>query len=309
MALVGNLATLAPVIAPCPRFRSRIRILALCMSACASASVGRAAPETGSALSAATPSSPGKSASQPPTFPPADGGTAHDPRPADGPPPDPAQPEQALPEDAEVPLPAEAEPPRAESTPSAHDSLGSSSPSETDSVGSQHSDAAFADSAAAAQAVESESAARSEGNFSAPTPFDQHRLRLSLGVGWAGGATTDWLVLGAGLGYFVLPGLELHLDGNIWVIGSPFIATLTPGVRYVFHMVPDIKPYVGAFYRRYFVDRTGFDSDAIGGRVGLYFLLSPTAYLGGGLVYEHFLDRNLFESDQVGPEITFGISF
>lgn len=141
-------------------------------------------------------------------------------------------------------------------------------------------------------------------------PFSRHRVRVGALVGFAGGATNEWLVLGAGVGYFVVDGLELHVDGTLWLIGSPFVATVSPGVRYVFHQLPQIKPYVGAFYQHYFVDRAGFDTDSVGGRLGIYFPLSERSYFGGGIVYERFLDGNLFrDRDQIYPEIVFAFAF
>lgn len=143
-----------------------------------------------------------------------------------------------------------------------------------------------------------------------PTPFDRNSIRVGATAGWAGSATTDWFVLGVGLGYFVLDGLEVHADSSFWLGGNPFIATVTPGVRYVFHWVPQVKPYVGAFYRHYFVDRVGYDSDSLGGRVGLYFTIAPQVYFGGGIVYERMLDDHLFrQRDQVYPELSLAFTF
>ncbi len=136
-----------------------------------------------------------------------------------------------------------------------------------------------------------------------PTPFDQGRLRLGIGLGWTSTSRTDWLILGAGLGFYVIDGLEVALDSTFWVVGDPFVATLTPGLRYVFIQLPSVKPYIGAFYRHYFVGDGYDDTDSLGGRLGVYFMLSKNAYIGGGIVYEHFLDDDLFASrDQFYPE-------
>ncbi len=141
-----------------------------------------------------------------------------------------------------------------------------------------------------------------------PSPFDQHSIR----IGGSVGASSDWIILGIGAGYFVLDGLEAGLDTTFWLGGDPFISTLTPGVRYIFHFVPVVKPYVGGFYRHYFVAEHRFlaDSDSIGARAGLLFMLGPSAFLGGGVIYEHFLDQDLYvEQDQFYPEIIIGFSF
>jgi hypothetical protein len=142
------------------------------------------------------------------------------------------------------------------------------------------------------------------------SPFDQGTLRIGIGLGFASSYSEDWMILGLGLGAFVLDGLEAHLDTTFWVIGDPFLATLTPGVRYVLHFVPKVKPYIGGFYRHYFVGNDNLDTDAIGGRVGIDFMTSQMSYFGAGMVYEHFLNTNLFsDQDQFYPEITFAFSF
>jgi hypothetical protein len=124
-----------------------------------------------------------------------------------------------------------------------------------------------------------------------------------------GSSSRTWFILGVGAGYFFLDGLEAHGDTTFW-IGDPFVATLTPGVRYVFHMVPVVKPYVGTFYRHYFVTGVLSDSDSLGARGGVNFMLGHNSYVAGGVIYEHFLDDALFENpDQVYPEITIAIAF
>jgi len=149
-----------------------------------------------------------------------------------------------------------------------------------------------------------------------PSPFDQGSIRLGLVLGWAQASTgftsINWFLLGVAGGYYVLDGLEPNVGVNFW-IGDPFISTVSPGLNYVFHMVPTVKPYVGGFYRHYFVTDNRYawdDTDSIGARGGVYFMVSPMSYFGGGIAYEHFLDENLFSNvDQVYPEITLAIAF
>lgn len=143
--------------------------------------------------------------------------------------------------------------------------------------------------------------------------FAQGRLRVGGSIGFStaiGGASNQsWFILGVGLGAFVLDGLEVHADSTFW-IGDPFLATLTPGVRYVFWMVPTVKPYVGTFFRHYFVTGVLEDSNSLGGRAGINIMMSERAYVGGGVIYEHFLDDALFtNADQVYPEITIAVAF
>ncbi|GEM_PF-865226 len=145
-----------------------------------------------------------------------------------------------------------------------------------------------------------------------PSPFSQGRIRVGLGIGMATSSSNDWLLLGLGAGYYVFDGLEPHLDTTFYLFGDPFIATVTPGLRYVLHMVPRIKPYVGAFYRHYFVATELPDTNSIGARLGLYFMTGGMSYFGGGAVYEHYTDENYFakgDQDVWYPEITFSLSF
>ncbi len=144
-------------------------------------------------------------------------------------------------------------------------------------------------------------------------PFARNRIRVGGNVGWAssfgGGESVSWFVAGAGAGYFLLPGLELHTDVTAW-IGEPFIFTLTPGIRYVFHQVSSVKPYVGVLYRHYFLSAGLPDTDSVGGRAGVYFPITRNTYLGGGVMVEQFLSDDVFrETTQIYPELTVSVSF
>ncbi len=142
-------------------------------------------------------------------------------------------------------------------------------------------------------------------------PFARGSVRLSLliGTGWT--SLDEYLILGAGVGYYLVDGLELGLDYEAWLFGDPVLHRLSPGVRYVFHMVPVIKPYVGAFYRHTFVNDFN-DFNYVGGRAGLFYAPERSGvYVGGGAVYEHLLnckDRGFTDCDDVYPEIFIGIS-
>jgi hypothetical protein len=143
--------------------------------------------------------------------------------------------------------------------------------------------------------------------------YAQGRIRIGGTVGFSttsgGGSTRNWLILGLGAGVFVLDGVEVHADSTAW-LGNPIAVTLTPGVRYVFHMVPVIKPYVGTFYRHYFLGDGHVDSDSMGARAGANLMLGKSSYIAVGAIYEHFFDTNLFlDADQVYPEILLALAF
>jgi hypothetical protein len=144
-------------------------------------------------------------------------------------------------------------------------------------------------------------------------PFSRGSIRLSALVGTGFTSSDDYLILGAGLGYYVLDGLEVGVDYDIWFLADPVLNRISPGVRYVFHMVPAIKPYVGGFYRHTFVSGDGIpDFNYLGARLGIYYVpQSKGMYVGGGAVYEHMLDCNskVWECDNWYPEIFIGVSF
>jgi hypothetical protein len=143
-------------------------------------------------------------------------------------------------------------------------------------------------------------------------PFAAGRTRVAIMVGGGSSAFDDYLILGAGVGYFIVDGLEIGLDYEAWIAGDPVMNRLSPETRYVFHMVPAIKPYVGAFYRHTFVTDDIEDFDQLGGRVGAYLVpRGGRLYAGGGAVYERLLDCSsgaLVDCDTVYPEIFIGFS-
>jgi hypothetical protein len=145
-------------------------------------------------------------------------------------------------------------------------------------------------------------------------PFAQGRTRISVVLGSAtGGFDSTYLILGAGVGFFVLDGFAVEVDAQAWLFGDPFTATVTPGLRYIFWMVPKVNPYVGAFYRHYFIENPFDDFDTYGARAGLLLQIGGNGYLGAGAVYERRFscDNDEFRSDcdQWYPEITFSLSF
>jgi hypothetical protein len=143
-------------------------------------------------------------------------------------------------------------------------------------------------------------------------PFSAHSLRLSLLIGSGSSASDTYFILGGGVGYYLIDGLELGLDYEAWIGGEPVMHRLSPGVRYVLHFVPTIKPYVGAFYRHTFVNNYD-DLNYFGARAGLYYAPpGGRVYLGGGAVYERLLNctsSSFVDCDTVYPEIFVGIAF
>ena len=122
-------------------------------------------------------------------------------------------------------------------------------------------------------------------------PFQKGRQSVALIVGSGSSFDEDYIVLGAGYGYYVLDGLELGIDAHFWLDGDPSITKISPQVRYVFRQPKNIKPYIGAFFRRTYIEGLE-DLDSVGYRAGLNFLNRDNFYLGVGVVYEDYQDCN-----------------
>jgi hypothetical protein len=141
-------------------------------------------------------------------------------------------------------------------------------------------------------------------------PFRGGRFRLGLSIGGGTYGTETYFIPGFSVGYFLLNGLELHVDTDFWLIGDPFLATPSPGLRYVFWMLPKVHPYLGGFYRHYFVGSGYDDANSVGARAGVYFMIGRNSFFGLGAAYEHMLEDHLFASrDFIYPEISFVFAF
>jgi hypothetical protein len=121
----------------------------------------------------------------------------------------------------------------------------------------------------------------------------------------------SYLVVGLGANYYVVDGLNLGLHWEYWTGSDPKMSKLTPSIQYVFHQMNPVKPYVGAFYRRTYLERLE-DLDSWGARAGVYLQAGRNSYVGAGVVYESYLDCNegtYRECDSTYGEISFTIAF
>jgi len=128
------------------------------------------------------------------------------------------------------------------------------------------------------------------------------------GVGYA--FSDSYLVLGIGLSHYVIDGLSLGLGVETWTASNPGLYKITPEVKYVFHKVP-AKPYVGAFYRRTYVENLP-DINSMGAKAGIHFTASRNANVGVGIVYETYLDCRASvyrECSGTYPEVSFTVAF
>jgi len=137
----------------------------------------------------------------------------------------------------------------------------------------------------------------------------QKQFTVLGGTGYA--FDEDYFVIGAGLSYFVMDGLNVGLQLETWTGGDPGILKYTASTQYVFYKTPRISPYIGAFYRYTDIEgRSGIDS--AGGRAGVYLAMGRNGYAGLGAVYESYLDCNTrvnVSCDETYPEVSFTFAF
>ncbi len=141
--------------------------------------------------------------------------------------------------------------------------------------------------------------------------FGQGRTHVVATAGTGRAFNDDYLVLGLGISYYVINGLNVGLGFESWSGGDPGMRKLTPSAQYVFYQLGRIKPYVGAFYRRTYIDGLP-DIDSAGARAGAYFQAGRNAYLGAGVVYESYMDCNerVYHScSSTYPEVSFTLAF
>jgi len=138
------------------------------------------------------------------------------------------------------------------------------------------------------------------------TPFDRGRIGLSVGGGTTSAFGHPYYVIGGGVGYFVLDGVELGISGLVQFGSDPSIEKVSPSLRYVAQPLvgkTPIIPYVGAFYTHWFVGGGFGDVDTVGGRAGgLY--VSGQVVLGLGIAYERVVSSCTMNCDAWYPDFT-----
>jgi hypothetical protein len=141
--------------------------------------------------------------------------------------------------------------------------------------------------------------------------FSRGNVHGSVVAGYGSAFNDDYAVFGLGVTYYVIDGLALGGQIETWRGGEPTLTKLTLSTQYVFYQVPNIKPYVGAFYRRSYI--SGLDDlNSYGARAGAYLQLGRNVYLGFGGVYEAYADcsESRFHScSDTYPEVTLTFAF
>jgi hypothetical protein len=140
--------------------------------------------------------------------------------------------------------------------------------------------------------------------------FSKGRTHFVITAGNGYAFDESYLVLGLGVSYYVIDGLNIGLSLESWSGSDPGMFKVTPSVQYVFHQIP-LNPYVGGFYRRAYVDNLP-DISSVGARAGVYLPAGRNAYIGIGAVYESYVDcdKSVYRScSDTYPEVSFTVAF
>jgi hypothetical protein len=142
------------------------------------------------------------------------------------------------------------------------------------------------------------------------TPFDRGQFTLMLGAGRQTVFGQPYVGVGIGGGYFVLDGLEVGLFAVHEFGGPPSINALSPSVRYVAQPLAHwpVVPYVGAFYKHWFVGDPYADVDIVGPSAGLLHVQGRLIF-GLGVVYERVISECVADCDSVYPDVTLAFRF
>lgn len=153
--------------------------------------------------------------------------------------------------------------------------------------------------------------AASAGTGGVATAFSSGTTSLGLIAGSGSFNNDNYLILGGNIGYYVIKGLEVGVALEHWFSGDPAITTVSPQLRYVFTQPKVVKPYVGVFYRRTFINSNDIDDqNSYGSRAGAYFSTNNGVYIGGGIVYEKYDDCSaVVDCSSTYPEIIVSVSF
>lgn len=145
-----------------------------------------------------------------------------------------------------------------------------------------------------------------------PTPFDRGRWGFSAALGTQTAFGHSYFSAGAGVGYFVLDGLEIGLFGVHEFGDDPSISELSPSVQYIAQPLANswpVIPYAAGFYNHWFLGSGFSDLDTVGARGGIV-RLQGRAIVGLGVAYEHIVSSTCrTDCDLVYPDITLGFTF
>jgi len=137
--------------------------------------------------------------------------------------------------------------------------------------------------------------------------FSKGRTHFAIYGGTGYAFNDDYFVIGASGSYYFANGFNVGLGAEVWTGGNPDISKITPSIQYVFFKPSVVKPYVGAFYRKTFIEDLP-DLESTGARAGVYIASGKNLFIGIGGVYESYLDceETIYRTcDDSYPELSF----
>lgn len=139
-----------------------------------------------------------------------------------------------------------------------------------------------------------------------PGPYPQGKIRLGLGGGLLSFGSSNNFGFALSFGVFVIDNVEVGADGAVQFGDEPFAAYLGPTARVLFPFNEAVHPYVGGFYRHWFLTEGLDDFDTLGARAGVV-VRTGRVFFGIGLVYEVVVSECDGDCSDLYPEL--GISF
>lgn len=139
-------------------------------------------------------------------------------------------------------------------------------------------------------------------------PYAQGKVRLGLGGGLISSNRAWNFGLALSFGYFVTDNVELGADGAFQFGDDPFAAYLGPTFRVLFPIDPAVHPYLGAFYRHWFLTEGQPDQDTVGARAGIVVRTGSTFFTIGG-VYEAVISECDGDCSTFYPELGLSLIF
>ncbi len=139
-------------------------------------------------------------------------------------------------------------------------------------------------------------------------PYAQGKVRVGVGGGLLSRGSEWNFGLSLSFGYFVVDNVELGADSAIQFGDDPFAAMLGPTARVLFPINEAVHPYLGAFYRHWFLTGGLDDFDTVGARAGIVVRTGVT-YFGIGLVYEAIVSECEGDCAELYPELGVSVVF
>ena len=100
--------------------------------------------------------------------------------------------------------------------------------------------------------------------------FEENSISLGAKYSHASFLDNDYDVAGLNINYFVFDGLGIGVEYENWMNEEPRIEKIGLSTTYFIPISEPIRPYIGAVYRRVFIDST-YDGNVYGYRAGFSF--------------------------------------